>query len=69
MLFIASPIFVSTMPLDDGEKFKAWQDMFVAKIFSGFGSVIAMELYMLLCPVVMGEEFHLCRTAPRRRIT
>ena len=54
MLFIASPIFVSTMPLDDGEKFKAWQDMFVAKIFSGFGSVIAMELYMLLCPVVMG---------------
>ena len=53
MLFIASPLFVSVMPLDDGEKFKAWQDMFVAKLFSGFGSVIAMELYMLICPVVM----------------
>ena len=54
LLFIASPLFVSAMPLDDGEKFKAWQDMFVAKVFSGFGSVIAMEIYMLLCPVVMG---------------
>ena len=56
MLFIASPIFVSVMPLDDGEKFKAWQDMFVAKVFSGFGSVIAMQLYMLLCPVVMSGK-------------
>ena len=53
LLFIASPLFVSVMPLDHGEKFKAWQDMFVAKIFGGFGSVIAMELYMMLCPVVM----------------
>ena len=31
LLFIASPLFVSAMPLDDGEKFKAWQDMFVCK--------------------------------------
>ena len=54
LLFIASPLFVSAMPLDDGENLKAWQDMFVAKVFSGFGSVIAMEIYMLLCPVVMG---------------
>lgn len=53
LLFVASPLFVSTMPMDDGEKFKGWQDMFIAKIFGGFGSVLAMEIYMLLCPIVM----------------
>lgn len=53
LLFIASPLFVSTMPLDDGEKFNAWRDMFVGKIFSGFGTVLAMNLYLLVAPKVM----------------
>ncbi len=53
ILFIVSPFFASLMPLDDGEKFKTWQDMFVGKLFGGFGLVIAMELYMILVPIVM----------------
>ncbi len=53
MLFIVAPLFVSVMPLDDGERFKGWRDMFVGKIFSGYGSVVAMELYMILVPAVM----------------
>lgn len=56
VLYIVSPFFVSIMPLDDGEKFKAWQDMFVAKLFSGYGSVIGMELYMMLCPQIIGGQ-------------
>lgn len=54
LLYIVSPFFVSVMPLDDGEKFKAWQEMFLGKIFSGFGSVFTMQMYMMLCPVIMG---------------
>lgn len=54
VLFIVSPFFAAVMPLDDGEKFKAWQDMFVAKLFGGYGSVVGMQVYMMLCPAVMG---------------
>ncbi len=56
LLFIVSPFFASPMPLDDGEKFKGWQDLFVAKLFGGYGTVVAMQLYMLLCPAVMGGK-------------
>lgn len=54
VLFMVSPFFAAVMPLDDGEKFKAWQDMFVAKLFGGYGSVVGMQVYMMLCPAVMG---------------
>ncbi|MGP1433425.1 MAG: Mbov_0396 family ICE element transmembrane protein [Catonella sp.] len=53
LLYIISPFFVATMPLDDGEKFRGWQDLFVGKIFSGYGTVIAMQIYLLICPYVM----------------
>ncbi len=54
LLFIVAPFFASLQPLDDGEKFKAWQDMFVGKLFGGYGLVIAMQLYMILVPTIMG---------------
>ncbi|MFR5633582.1 MAG: Mbov_0396 family ICE element transmembrane protein [Monoglobales bacterium] len=53
LLFVASPFFVSTMPLDDGERFRSWTKMFVGKLFSGYGTVLGMNLYMMLCPSVM----------------
>ncbi len=53
VLLLVSPVFASVMPLDDGEKFKGWQDMFVAKLFGGYGTVMAMQIYMQLCPAVM----------------
>ena len=56
LLFIVSPFFASIQPLDDGEKFKAWQDMFVGKLFGGYGLVVAMQLYMILVPIVMGGK-------------
>lgn len=56
LLYIVSPYFVSTIPLDDGEKFKKWREMFIAKIFTGFGSAIGMRLYMMMCPLIMGGD-------------
>lgn len=53
LLFVASPFFVSSMPLDDGERFRNWSKMFVGKLFSGYGTVLGMNLYMMLCPSVM----------------
>lgn len=55
LLYIVSPYFVSTMPLDDGERFGRWRDMFIGKCFTGFGSAIGMRLYLLVCQLIMGN--------------
>lgn len=54
LLYLVSPYFVCTMPLDDGEKFSKWREMFIAKCFSGFGSAVSMRLFLLICPILMG---------------
>ncbi|MEG2427445.1 MAG: hypothetical protein RSB58_03245 [Clostridium sp.] len=55
ILYIVSPYFVAMMPLDGGEKFDQWRELFIAKFFTGFGSAIGMRLYLMLVPIVMGN--------------
>lgn len=54
LLYIVSPFFVSTIPLDDGATFTKWREMFVAKFFSGFGVIFSMRYYLLLVPSIAG---------------
>lgn len=56
MLYITSPFFASTMAQDDGEKFKSWGQAFVLQLFSGFGTVVAMRLYLMFIPVLMSSD-------------
>ena len=56
LLYIVSPLFVSTMPFDDGASFGKWRDMFVAKLLSGFGVIFTMKLYLMLVPTVAGSR-------------
>lgn len=56
ILYIVSPFFVATMPLDEGEKFKKWKELFIAKIFGGYGSVLAMNLFLVMVPFIMGNS-------------
>ena len=56
LLYLISPLFVSTIPLDDGATFAKWRDLFVAKFFSGFGSVFVMKLYLMLVPAIAGSN-------------
>ncbi len=56
LLYIVSPFFVSTMPLDDGERFKRWRELFLGKTFSGMGGIVAMKLYLMIVPVIMGGQ-------------
>lgn len=53
LLYLVSPYFVAMMPLDDGQRFGKWREMFIGKVFSGFGMVMAMKLYLMLCPTIM----------------
>ncbi len=56
LLYLASPFFVSTMPLDDGERFKRWRELFIGKSVSGMGGIVAMKLYLLIVPVVISGQ-------------
>ena len=48
VLLIIEPFFVAMMPFDDGEYYKKWFELFLGKLFQGFGSVIAMRVYLMI---------------------
>ena len=52
VLLIIEPFFIAPMPLDDGEHFQKWEEMFIGKLFSGYGMVVAMYVYLLVCSMV-----------------
>ena len=54
LLYLVSPLFVSAIPLDDGGVFTRWQELFVAKVFSGFGTVFSMKLFLVVIPLISG---------------
>lgn len=56
LLYIVSPLFVSTIPLDDGTMFAKWRELFVAKFFSGFGTIFAMRYYLMLVPTICSSN-------------
>lgn len=56
MLYIVSPLFVSPMALDDGAKFQNWLQSFVIQLFSGFGSVIVMRIYLMVVPLIVSSD-------------
>ncbi len=59
LLYIVSPFFVSTIPLDDGAMFAKWREAFIAKFFSGFGTVFAMRYYLMLVQTIASSNLML----------
>lgn len=53
LLYLAAPAFASSIPLDDGVRFQAWRQAFTIKVISGFGSVMAMRLYLVMIQILM----------------
>ena len=57
ILYIVSPISLSTSILDDGARFKLWRDQFLSKFIMGYGMIIAVNIYALVCGLVMKPGF------------
>ena len=57
ILYIAAPLSISTCVLDDGARFKLWRDQFLAKFIMGYGMILAINIYALVCGLVMKPEF------------
>ena len=57
ILYIAAPISLSTSVLDDGARFKLWRDQFLSKFIMGYGMIIAINIYALVCFRIMDLTF------------
>ncbi len=59
ILFILSPISLSTAVIDDGAHFKLWRDQFLVKFLTGYGCIIAINIYVLIIAAICddGLEF------------
>lgn len=64
ILYIASPISISTSMLDDGARFKLWRDQFLAKFIMGYGMILAINIYALVCGIVMQPGFEFFSGGP-----
>ncbi len=52
ILYLFSPISVSTAVVDDGAHFKLWRDQFIVKFLLGYGCIIAINVYTLIIAAI-----------------
>ena len=52
--YFTMPVAMSTLPLDDGARFKNWREMFVTKIILAYGAVFAVNIFVLVLPIING---------------
>lgn len=56
ILFIASPISLSTAVIDDGQRFKLWRDQFLVKFLTGYGCIIGLNVYALVIGAITSDS-------------
>ena len=56
VLYIFSPISLSTAVLDDGARFKLWRDQFIIKLLTGYGCIIAINIYALIVGAITSNS-------------
>ncbi len=61
LLLIMGPLFVAPMPFDDGEHYEKWQELFIGKLFGGYGMVIAMNTYLIVSAALFNGGFMLVK--------
>lgn len=51
-MFFCMPVSTSTLPLDDGARFKNWREQFVTKIILAYGAVLSVNVFILILPLI-----------------
>jgi hypothetical protein len=59
ILYIAAPFSIGASVLDDGARFKLWREQILIKFITGYGMMLAINIYAMICLLVMkpGLEF------------
>ena len=58
VLLLVEPFFAASIPLDEGEKFEKWKDIFLGRLVSGYGSVVAMNLYLSIISMIFSGKIN-----------
>lgn len=56
-LIICLPLVSSTIVLDDGAKMKLWRETMISKVVLAFGSIIMVNLFLIIAPVLAQVTF------------
>lgn len=51
-MFFCMPVSMSTLPLDDGARFKNWREQFLTKIILAYGAVLSVNVFILILPLI-----------------
>ncbi len=51
-MYLVLPFSMSTIPLDDGARFKNWRETFISKLLLAYGSLFSVNIFVLLLPVI-----------------
>lgn len=51
-MYVTMPMFLSTLPLDDGVRFKGWRESFFTKIVLTYGTVFSVSLFAIILPMI-----------------
>ncbi len=57
LLFVISPISVASSVLDDGARFKLWRDQVINKFLVAYGSLLSLNIFVLLVEVIYSVTF------------
>lgn len=57
LLYIISPVSVSTIPVDDGNRFRIWRDMTISKVLGAYGIILSMNLFFIIIPQISAITF------------
>lgn len=56
ILYIAAPFSIGASVLDDGARFKLWREQILIKFITGYGMMIAINVYAMICLLVMNPD-------------
>lgn len=56
ILYIVSPIVLSTTVLDEGQHFKLWRDQVLVKYLCGYGIIISLNVYILVISIISSPD-------------
>lgn len=51
-MIMVLPLPLAAYSLDDGERFKLWKKTIISKMFLAYGTILAVNIYLLLVPLI-----------------
>ena len=56
ILYIAAPFSIGASVIDDGARFKLWREQILIKFITGYGMMLAINIFAMICLLVMNPS-------------